>query len=521
MKRLLSLLLAATMVMAGAFGVAAQDSTSVAYAEGLDAPATWTDDRGNEVATVEVNEINPEWSDFSEYSAPERGQTFVAVTFTVTNISDSSLIVENYDFSLVDNLGRNNGRAYVSVDEAAEGTIFEEDTPLAAGESGEFTLVYMLPLELEPTAFVWQPDSGVLIIVNFGEATEGGAVVTGFNNPTTWTDERGNQVATLEVTEIEDGWSDHSEYATPGRGMIYRAVHVKIENISGASLIIEPYDFSMVDSNGYNVGRSYVDKEEGSDANLLRDDVPLGADETFEGIIVFEMYEDLSPNALLWQPGSGLLNMVVVGSDSGSEGTPTSATPEVDDEGEEEDVAATPDATEDEDEDAGLQNSLADSVATGDSDDEEEASASPSAAGNEVEVNGEPVVISDTIGDEQGTVKVVSTLDGWEDYDEAANAPIDGTRFFLVTLEVEVTSDLDMPMSPLDFTVVTESGGEYQADLYLQADDAEVEITQSGSQMPAGETTTLVIPFEVPDEETPVSVIWETGQDTIELDLVP
>lgn len=504
MRRLIALLLATALTMGSVFGVAAQDAPT-SISSGFGSPATWTDDRGNQVATLEVNEVVTEWDGHSEYSAPERAHMFQAVTFTVTNISGSGLIIEPYDFSLVDDLGRNNARSWVSVDEANEGLIFEDDLPLSADESAELTLVYQTPVDVSASALVWQPDSGVLVIAHFGETpAENAAVVFGYNTPSTWIDERGNPVATLEVVDVDEDWQDYSEYREPERGTVYRAVHIKVTNISGSSLIIEPYDFSLLDSTGLNNSRSWVDAAEGSDVLVFSDDTPLSDGETFEGVIVFQMYADIAPTAMMWQPDRGLLNMVVL--EEGAESTPA-ASPEAGD-----DVEATP-AVEEDDADDSQQDALVASLA--------ERNESEAAAGEVTDVNGEAAPFVDVTDAELGDVSVVSTLDGWDGYDEAANAPVDGTRFFLVTMDVTVTSEDDVPMSPLDFVVVTETGGEYEGELLLNAADADVEVTQSGGSLTAGETTTLVIPFVVPDGEVPTSVIWETGQDTVELSLVP
>lgn len=329
MRKLISLFLAAALMMVGVMGVAAQDDATTSFANGLNTPATWTDDRGNVVATLEVNEIDTDWTGHSEYSTPERGYLFQAVTFTVNNISGSSLIVEPYDFSLVDETGRNNGRTYVSLNEENEGLIFDEDVPLAADESAELTLVYQTPVDVAAAAMVWQPESGVLIIANFGESSvENAAIVAGMNTPSTWTDDRGNAVATLEVVEIEEDWQDYGEYHEPDRGMVYRAVHIKVTNVSGASLIVEPYDFTLLDSTGMNNSRAWADAAEGSDILVFSEDVPLSDGESFEGVILFQMFPDVEPTAMLWQPERGLLNMVTL--TEGGESTPV-ASPAVED----------------------------------------------------------------------------------------------------------------------------------------------------------------------------------------------
>lgn len=204
MRKLLTALIALGMMMSGFVAVSAQDTAAAdpAIASGFDTPATWTDERGNPVATVSVQSIDPEFSDYSEYSAPDRGYTFVAVNFTITNISGSSMIVEPYDFSLLDAQGRNNGRAYVSQDENPQTVLFEDDLALAADESAELVLVFQMPADIAPAAFMWQPDSGMIVIIDVSEGAEGSAIATGLNAPVTWTDDRGNEVATLQVTGV-------------------------------------------------------------------------------------------------------------------------------------------------------------------------------------------------------------------------------------------------------------------------------------------------------------------------------
>lgn len=493
MRKLLTALIAVGMLMSGLISASAQDA-STAITSGLNSPVTWTDERGNEVATLEVTNVENDWQEYGEYSTPERGYVFVAVTFNITNISGSSMIVEAYDFSLLDALGRNNGRAYVSMDENSSIEIFEEDKALATDESAELIQVFQVPADVAPAAFIWQPDSGMLVMVDISEgAVENSAIATGFNSPATWTDDRGNVVATLEVTGVNPSWQDFDEFYAPERGMVYVAIDFKVTNVSSTNLILEPYSFSLIDNTGLNNGRAWADAAEGKEP-VFSEDTPLAAGESYEGTIVFTLLAEMQPSVLVWQPDGGLLHFVNIS--DGGEGTPA-ASPEASPAGDVPAVdAATPAA-----------DTTTDDAA--------------SASGTVTDVNGEPVVFNDAVDAENGNVRVVSTLDGWDGYDEAANSPVDGTRFFLVTVEVTPTNGQDLPVSPLDFTVNTESGGAYDGDLYLNAADAEVKITQSGSQIPAGEATTLVIPFMVPEGEVPVSVTWDTGADVVELSLVP
>lgn len=529
MRKLLTAFLAMGMLMSSFMAVSAQDAVESAPSSvvGLDTPATWTDERGNQVATVSVQGIDPEFSDHSEYSTPERGYIFVAVDFTITNISGSSMIVEPYDFSLLDAQGRNNGRAYVSQDEGAEIALFEDDLALAADEAAELTLVFQMPAEVAASAFIWQPDSGILVTIDVSDgAGEGTAVASGLNAPVTWTDDRGNPVATLEITNVEEGWSDFDEYNEPERGTQYIAVDITVTNVSDSNLILEPYGLSLIDNTGLNNGRAYASAVEGADP-VLTDDTPIAAGETFQGTVVFNLLLDMTPSAFMWQPDSGLIHLINLNDVAGTEGeaTPTNATPEADaspaaDAAEEDTAAANlTEATQDESEEEGEPASAA-AVTTASTPEGDTASASASASGTVTEVNGDPVVFNDVVDEENGEIRVISTQDGWDGFADS-NAPTEGTRFFLVTVEVTPTNGQELPMSPLDFTVNTESGGAYDSDLYLNADDAEVKVTDRGGMLAADEPTTLIIPFMVPNDEVPVSISWNTGQDEVELELVP
>jgi hypothetical protein len=57
--------------------------------------------------------------------------------------------------------------------------------------------------------------------------------------------------------------------------------------------------------------------------------VPIAAGETYEGTIVFALYDDLEPSVLVWQPDSGVLHLVMIGegSQAAPSGTPA-ATPQ-------------------------------------------------------------------------------------------------------------------------------------------------------------------------------------------------
>ncbi|MCA9833303.1 MAG: DUF4352 domain-containing protein [Thermomicrobiales bacterium] len=317
MKKLITALLTLSMLFAGIASVAAQEE-GTAFANGLGNAATYYDSRGNEVATLAVNDVDDDWQDYDQYSAPERGYVYRAVNFTVENVSGSSMIVDSYSFSLLDAEGRNTSSSWVTAAEDSDTVLFDEDVPLAAGESADLTLVFSSPEEVAAAALIWQPDYGTLVIA---QIAEGGAIGNGIGGVSTYVDNRGRAVAELQVTNVEIDWQDYDDYSAPERGTIYVAVSFTITNVSNSSMIVEPYSFTMLDSSGLNSSSAWATASEESGVELFSDDVPLAAGESHEGVMIFAMYDDLSPAALVWQPDYGVINLVTLG-DSGADATP-------------------------------------------------------------------------------------------------------------------------------------------------------------------------------------------------------
>lgn len=177
MRKVLTTLLALVMLIgSGASAVVAQDATPeasaagsgepTAFSRGLDAPATYFSDRGDALTTITVTDVERGWQDYGQYYDPDPGIEYIAVTFEVENLSRGNIIVEPYDFSMLDSFGRNNSRSYVSVDEGRGVDIFEDDTAIASGESVELTIIFELYEETEVSMFMWQPDSGIIVMVD-------------------------------------------------------------------------------------------------------------------------------------------------------------------------------------------------------------------------------------------------------------------------------------------------------------------------------------------------------------------
>ncbi len=298
-------------LMSALLPVSAQE-TGTAVGAGLNTPVTWVDQRGNAVATMQVTDVENDWQGYREAYEPERGYIYVAVTFEVTNLSGAPLHINVFGFSVMDVEGRTDQRAFVAVPDDSDEQLFEEDIELADGETAELKQVFRVPANVPVAAFVWQPENGVLLLVDIREgATENSALAVGLNTPATLTDDRGNPIATIEVTGINPDWQDYAEVYAPDRGKVHVALDVSVTNVSSTEFTLEPFYFSLVDSTGMNNGRSGAMADEGKDP-VFSEPVPIAPGDTYQGTMVFTIYADLQPAVLAWQPDSGLMHFIVL-----------------------------------------------------------------------------------------------------------------------------------------------------------------------------------------------------------------
>jgi hypothetical protein len=176
MKRLLTGLLAATMLTGGSVALtAAQEATPSALDQlaGLQSESSvdpqigdtsiYYGEDGSELGTVTVESIERGWDAYDEFYEPEAGAEYVAFVITVeSTIARGAIDVEDYDFSLQTANGYLWQSAFVNSSEA-DPAILDDTVSLAAGDSETFTVVFQV-MEGEALAHLfWQPDTGILI----------------------------------------------------------------------------------------------------------------------------------------------------------------------------------------------------------------------------------------------------------------------------------------------------------------------------------------------------------------------
>lgn len=153
---------------AGGGGAAAGGETS--FAKGTDAEATYFSERGDPIATLKVVDVERGWKEYDQYSKPDPGVEYVAVTFEVASVGGDNVVVKQFDFSLIDSIGRNNSAAFVQVADDSKVKLLDDDAAVADGESTRFVLVFQVFKETGLGYFLWQPDSGIIIVVDLTDS---------------------------------------------------------------------------------------------------------------------------------------------------------------------------------------------------------------------------------------------------------------------------------------------------------------------------------------------------------------
>jgi len=119
----------------------------------------------------------------------------------------------------------------------------------------------------------------------------------------------GAPIATFTVTDAERGWDDYEEYSEPERGSTYLAVSLEVENVSDEAWNLNPYDFILQDGQGFAYGNSYVSVVEDADPEVLEEEITIDGGDSWEGVVIFEIFKDQELAHLYWSDSGVLLTL--------------------------------------------------------------------------------------------------------------------------------------------------------------------------------------------------------------------
>lgn len=186
LQRILAMLMAFSLLVGSAAGVAAQNAAATPAAEedddatdsgssnldpAIGDPVTFIGENGEDFAVFTVEEVVFPFDEFGEYFDPEADATYIAIQLTIENVDpdDDAFELSTYNIGLQDNQGFYYAPGYVSLDEESE---FEEleNEDLEPGDSVTGYVFYAIPEDNEPVRLFYSPSGRLLQLADLQDA---------------------------------------------------------------------------------------------------------------------------------------------------------------------------------------------------------------------------------------------------------------------------------------------------------------------------------------------------------------
>jgi hypothetical protein len=119
---------------------------------------------------------------------------------------------------------------------------------------------------------------------------------------------QGDPQVTFTVNDAFRDWDEYDEFSEPDRGVTYLAVDLTVEVVSEDAYELDPYRFGLQDGQGFFYGDAFVSADE-AETEVLTEAVTLNGGDTWEGVIIFEVYDDQTLGSLFWSESGILLTV--------------------------------------------------------------------------------------------------------------------------------------------------------------------------------------------------------------------
>lgn len=311
-RRIAVLLFALLALSSGpvAFAARAQDGSPVAggtVGPAVGTAVSWVGNEGTELAKVTVTDIADPFKDYDRSSPPERGYHFVLITVTVDNTGTAPVTVDPFAFDLVDADGfvAHSTGLYRSADATAANPDLQSGD-VAPGDSVSGVVGFQVFNGVEIERVVLSPDSSrlVTLVDQRTKRTPLGTAVTVLGTD-------GTEVAQVTVNDLTDPYQDYDPSSPPQRGSRYVVIDVVVANTGTRTLSVAPYSFYLVDTDGFVVNPTYLNRTDTTDMpDFPGGDLEAGA--AMYGIIAFQLLNGTKVDSILYTQ-SAYDQLVVVG----------------------------------------------------------------------------------------------------------------------------------------------------------------------------------------------------------------
>jgi hypothetical protein len=292
MRRILSIAMTLMLVFSFAAGMQSRPASAQPTARGE--AVSITDAAGEPWVEVSVDAFAPDFTGYDRSYAPERGFQFAAVTVTITNIGTSSYAPNSYNFALIDTEGFVNDSTWVVVDETQAPAVLGSDMiEPGASASGLVVFQMLAGTEAAGITFAVTYDRFAFLALNGAPPALGDTVeVLGPD---------AQPLLNISVDEWLDPLPGVDSSSPPDRGHHFGGAVVTMENVSGAPFQTDPWQFKMLDSDGYEAGGSMPYRPEQEVPDLQYTELADG--DTLTGVVGFQVFNTASPGFIAFDTG--------------------------------------------------------------------------------------------------------------------------------------------------------------------------------------------------------------------------
>lgn len=299
MRALIGIVLTLGLLVSSISGVAAQQS-GVGFASGLNQPVAYADEDGV-TATLTVNAIHDEFTDYPQNAAPDYGYRYVLVEFTIQNQGELSAEIGWHKFFIMSDYGRSHSAQYMEI-ESDDFTLLTEDVSLSPAESITVAQVFAIPAHAQPAFFTWAWSTDYQVAIDLGaEPQDRSAFAYGPDSAAVYTDDFGNPVASMQVNSID---TELEGYSATGmeEGDTFAAAHITLTNLTDRDVSISSLRFDMLDASGNYLDSSYLRAEEGVEPEPFRGELFLAPGESVDIMIAFNITGSTEILGVRWMP---------------------------------------------------------------------------------------------------------------------------------------------------------------------------------------------------------------------------
>jgi hypothetical protein len=250
------------------------------------------------VGTVSVDEVIDPFEDFDSGSQPARGYRWVMAVVTIT-AGERALSPNSSGFSALDSEGFLAYQSYVyrTSEQSAElPDMTGDEIPAGQSRTGAVFFAIFMGMEIASIEYSLNSDMSIPVYQPSGSQVAAGDVISISAND-------GSPMLEITVDGVIDPLEDYDSSYAPQRGFYYTAVVVTITNSGSRVYQTSPYNFTVVDHEGFISNAAGVYRT--SEGTAMLPDLPyqdLEPGASVTGLVSFQLVSGAQMASVIFQP---------------------------------------------------------------------------------------------------------------------------------------------------------------------------------------------------------------------------